>query len=67
LNFELIQHSKLRTQNFKGRLTINKKSPFAEKLTGFFVINPINPINPERIEEDLTRLLKMLEFFTVKK
>jgi len=45
LNFELIQHSKLRTQNFKGRLTIDKKSPFAEKLTGFFVIGSINPNN----------------------
>jgi hypothetical protein len=26
LSYELIQHSKLRTQNFKGRLTIGKKA-----------------------------------------
>jgi hypothetical protein len=37
LSFELIQHSKLRTQNFKGRLTIDKKSPLAERLMGIFL------------------------------
>jgi len=38
LSFELIQHSKLRTQNFKERLTIDQKARWLKSLRAFLLL-----------------------------